>query len=390
MRTQREAATRLPVREFGPLGVIRTMFMDQAHAQRPTSGASAAQLVAQLREARHRTRRLTEELSSSELMGPRLDIVNPMLWEIGHVGWFHEYWTLRHVHGCAPLIERGDRLWDSSNVPHATRWQLDLPDRTGTFGYLADVLARQEDRLGGTIDEAAQASAMGGAIDGMLTELAVLEEDGVVQLPAGMSFEEGATLPCAGLTAWSAVVKLGDIKPGQTVLTQGTGGVSLFALEFAKMCGARVIATSSSDAKIARLKQLGADVTLNYKTTPDWGKKVRELTGRGVDLVVEVGGVGTLNESIRATRIGGTIAFIGVLAGPASSDSRLPLMVMQQQRLQGVTVGSIEDLQALCDGISMHGVKPVIDKVFAFDEVKDAFAHMASGAHFGKIAIAIG
>jgi len=127
--------------------------MDHGHAQRPTSGASAAELVAQLREARHRTRRLTEDLSSAELMGPRLDIVNPVLWEIGHIGWFHEYWTLRHAHGRAPLIERSDRLWDSSAVAHATRWQLDLPDRAGTFSYLADVLARQEDLLGGTIDE---------------------------------------------------------------------------------------------------------------------------------------------------------------------------------------------------------------------------------------------
>ena len=131
--------------------------MDQAHAQRPTSGASAAELVAQLREVRHRTRRLTEDLSSSELMGPRLDIVNPVLWEIGHVSWFHEYWTLRHAHGCAPLIERGDRLWDSSAVAHATRWQLDLPNRAGTFGYLADVLARQEELLaGGAVDEGAR------------------------------------------------------------------------------------------------------------------------------------------------------------------------------------------------------------------------------------------
>ncbi len=156
MRAQREAATRLPVREVGPSGVIRTILMDQAHAQRPTSGASAAELVAQLREVRHRTRRLTEDLSSTELMGPHLDIVNPVLWEIGHVGWFHEYWTLRHAHGRAPLIERGDRLWDSSAVAHATRWQLDLPDRAGTFGYMADVLARQEDALGGgTVDDGA-------------------------------------------------------------------------------------------------------------------------------------------------------------------------------------------------------------------------------------------
>ncbi|VIO78154.1 Alcohol dehydrogenase [Bradyrhizobium ivorense] len=247
-----------------------------------------------------------------------------------------------------------------------------------------------ENWFGGEPSEATMRAALGGSVDGVLTEYRVFPAHALVRTPAHLSDVEAAALPCAGLTAWSAVVKLGNVKPGQTVLTQGTGGVSLFALQFAKMCGARVIATSSSDAKIARLKQLGADVTLNYKTTPDWGKKARELTGRGVDLVVEVGGVGTLNESIRATRIGGTIAFIGVLAGPATADTRLPLMVMQQQRLQGVTVGSIEDLQALCDGIAMHGVKPVIDKVFAFDQVKDAFAHMASGAHFGKVAIAIG
>jgi NADPH:quinone reductase-like Zn-dependent oxidoreductase len=155
------------------------------------------------------------------------------------------------------------------------------------------------------------------------------------------------------------------------------------------MCGARVIATSSSDAKIERLKSLGADVTINYKTTPDWGKKARELTGHGVDLIVEVGGVGTLNESIRATRIGGTIAFIGVLAGPPPANLRLPLIVMQQQRLQGVTVGSVEDLQAMCDAIALHGMKPVIDRTFPFDQAKDAFLHLASGAHFGKVAIAI-
>lgn len=141
--------------------------MDHGHANRPTSGASAADLVAQLRETRLRTRRLTEDLSSPELLGPRLDIVNPVLWEIGHVAWFHEYWTLRHAHGRAPLIERGDRLWDSSNVPHATRWQLDLPDRDGTFGYMADVLARQEERLAGGLD--------GGAA--YFYELAIRHED---------------------------------------------------------------------------------------------------------------------------------------------------------------------------------------------------------------------
>src|SRR5208283_4079505 len=150
------------------------------------------------------------------------------------------------------------------------------------------------------------------------------------------------------------------VKPGQSVLTQGTGGVSIFALQFAKLCGARVIATSSSAAKIEKLKALGADVAINYKTTPDWGKQARAAAGRGVDLVVEVGGVGTLDESIRATRIGGTIAFIGVLAGQPPGESRLPLMVMQQQRLQGVTVGSIEDLQAMADAVAQNRLRPVI------------------------------
>jgi NADPH:quinone reductase-like Zn-dependent oxidoreductase len=156
------------------------------------------------------------------------------------------------------------------------------------------------------------------------------------------------------------------------------------------MSGARVIATSSSDTKIERLKALGADVTLNYKTTPEWGKLARQATGHGVDLVVEVGGVGTLNESIRATKIDGTIAFIGVLAGRPDSESRLPLMVMQQQRLQGVTVGSVEDLQAMADAIAANRIKPVVDKTFAFADAKAAFTHMASGAHFGKVAIEIG
>jgi len=246
-----------------------------------------------------------------------------------------------------------------------------------------------ENWLAGEPSEAKIHAALGGSVDGVLAEYRIFPEHALVRTPPHLGDEEAAALPCAGLTAWSAVVKLGGVTPGQTVLTQGTGGVSLFALQFAKMCGARVIATSSSDAKIERLKSLGADATINYKTTPDWGKKARELTGEGVDLVVEVGGVGTLNESIRATKIGGTIAFIGVLAGPPPANSRLPLMVMQQQRLQGVTVGSVEDLQAMCEAIAQNELKPVVDRTFPFDQAKEAFAHMASGAHFGKVAIQI-
>ena len=244
--------------------------------------------------------------------------------------------------------------------------------------------------ISGEPSAAKMQGALGGAVDGVLAEYRVFPSQALVRTPGHLSDVEAAALPCAGLTAWSAVVKLGGVKAGQTVLTQGTGGVSIFALQFAKMCGARVIGTSSSDAKLERLEALGADVTINYRTAPDWGKKARELTGRGVDLVVEVGGVGTLNESIRAIRIGGTIAFIGVLGGPSPAELRLPLMVMQQQRLQGVTVGSVEDLQAMCDAIAVNKMKPVIDKTFPFDQAAEAFRYMANGAHFGKVAIAVG
>lgn len=247
-----------------------------------------------------------------------------------------------------------------------------------------------ESWFGGEPSEAKLRSNLGGTLNGVLCEYRVWPAAALVHTPDCLSDVQAASLPCAGLTAWSAVVKLGNVRPGQTVLTQGTGGVSIFALQFAKMSGARVIATSSSDVKIERLKQLGADLTINYKTTPEWGKLARQLTGHGVDLVVEVGGVGTLNESIRATKIGGTIAFIGVLSGRGEAETRLPLIVMQQQRLQGVTVGSVEDLQAMVNAIATNGLQPIIGKIFAFAEAKSAFAYMNSGAHFGKVAIVMG
>ena len=247
-----------------------------------------------------------------------------------------------------------------------------------------------ENWIGGRPTRDKLAGALGGSADGVLCEYRVFRQEALILSPPHLSFEEAATLPCAGLTAWGAVVGAGATKPGDVVLTQGTGGVSLFALQFAAMCGARIIATSSSDAKIEKLKNLGADETVNYVSVPEWGKLAREMTaGNGVDLVVEVGGVGTLNESIRATRIGGTIALIGVLAGPSPGASRLPLIVMQQQRIQGVMVGPVEDLQAMANAMAAVKLRPVIDRVFAFEDCKEAFAYMAEGKHFGKIAIAI-
>ena len=183
--------------------------MDHGHAHRPTSGASAAELVAQLREARHRTRRLTEDLSSAELMGPLIDIVNPVLWEVGHIAWFHEYWTLREAAGCAPLIERGDRLWDSSAVPHDTRWQLDLPDRAGTLAYMADVLARQEERLSRGIDDSTR----------YYYDLAVRHEDMHVEALTYTRQTLSYARPC-GLDASTA--PRGDALPGDVSVPGGT------------------------------------------------------------------------------------------------------------------------------------------------------------------------
>ena len=231
-------------------------------------------------------------------------------------------------------------------------------------------------------------AALGGPYDGVMQELMLVDEQAVVKVPAHLSDLEAATLPCAGLTAWSAVVTQGNIQPGNTVLVQGTGGVSIFALLFAKMHGAEVIATSSSDDKLARVKALGADHVINYRETPQWGKAAREITGgRGVDLVVEVGGAGTLPESVRATRVGGTIAAIGVLAG-ASSDFNVALIVMQNMRLQGITVGSRDMFDDMVHAMALHGTRPPVDeKVYGFDDLRPALEAMPKGQHFSKICL---
>jgi NADPH:quinone reductase-like Zn-dependent oxidoreductase len=241
----------------------------------------------------------------------------------------------------------------------------------------------------GGISAEAMASALGGALDGVLCEQAVLREDGLVKLPDHLSFEQGATLPCAALTAWHALVTKGALKAGDTVLLLGTGGVALFALQFAKLLGARAIITSSSDQKLERARALGADVTINYRRAPAWAEAVRDATGGlGVDHVVELGGPGTLEQSIRATRVGGRISLIGILTGVAGAVN--PTAIMRSSIcLQGIYVGSREMCDALNRAIALHGLEPVIDRVFDFDEARAAFQHMKAAGHFGKIVVRI-
>ena len=230
-------------------------------------------------------------------------------------------------------------------------------------------------------------SALGGGIDGMLAEYAVLEEDGVVKLPKHLSFEEGATLPCAAVTVWYALVEHGKVIAGQTVLLQGTGGLSIFGLQFAHAMGVQTVVTSSSDEKLARAKSLGATYTINYKTVADWDKAAKEFTGgRGVDQVIEVGGAGTLTRSFGSIRVGGKISLIGGLSGPAT-ELNPGLILARRANVQGISVGSTQTFETMNRAIATNAIKPVVDKVFGFNEVHAAYRHMASGLHFGKIVI---
>ncbi|MGA2711730.1 MAG: NAD(P)-dependent alcohol dehydrogenase [Bryobacteraceae bacterium] len=245
-----------------------------------------------------------------------------------------------------------------------------------------------QDWIEGPPDDRKANSALGGSIDGMMARQVCLNAEGLVHFPEHLSFEEAAALPCAGVTAWHALFRSGGIKPGESVLLQGTGGVSIFALQFAKMAGARVIATSSSDAKLQRLRLMAADAVINYKTTPEWDKPVRNLTdGAGVDHVVEVGGAGTLPLSSKAVRRGGHIALIGVLAGRGEFDPRL--MMIKGVRLQGIYVGSREMFEEMNNAISLAGIRPVVDRVFEFGQLHEALQYMESGAHFGKICLRV-
>lgn len=275
--------------------------------------------------------------------------------------------------------------------------QVPLSDGVGEVVAVGDGVTRVKvgDRVANTfferwvagrMTEEASRSALGGGRDGILAEYVALHEDGVIQVPEHLTDEEAASLPCAALTAWNALIPQGGLRAGDTVLSLGTGGVSIFALQFAAMSGARVIITSSSDEKLERAKRLGAHEGVNYKTNPDWEKEVLRLTdGRGVDFVIEVGGAGTLMKSVKAVRGAGTISLIGVLAG--GGDVNLMPILMRGIKVQGIFVGSREMFEDMNAAIALHKMKPVVDRVFPFAEAREAYEYMERGAHFGKIAI---
>jgi NADPH:quinone reductase-like Zn-dependent oxidoreductase len=241
--------------------------------------------------------------------------------------------------------------------------------------------------LSGPITEDKARSSLGAQIPGVLAEYVVLHEDGMVHVPNHLTDEEAATLPCAAITAWHALITEGHVGPGDTVLILGTGGVSLFGLQFARLAGARILATSSSNAKLERAAHLGASAGINYKENPEWDKAVRALTGGvGVDHVVEVGGAGTLPHSLRAVRMGGCISLIGVLADASGHVCPVPFL-LKNVRVQGIYVGSREMFEAMNRAIALHQLRPVVDRVFAFPEIQEALRYLESGAHFGKITL---
>jgi NADPH:quinone reductase-like Zn-dependent oxidoreductase len=270
--------------------------------------------------------------------------------------------------GCGEIIETG------SEVSH-----FEIGNRVITTFF--------QGWLNGDITADVMLSSLGGGVDGVLAEEIVLDELGVVALPEHMSFEEGATLSCAALTAWQSMVEKGGIKAGDIVLTLGTGGVSIFALQLAVMHGARIIITSSSDEKLERARELGAWQTINYNADPDWEKTVLNLTdGIGVDQVLEVGGAGTLEKSLTATRFGGMVGLIGVLSGFGGAIN--PDAVLRKSiNLQGIYVGSRAMFEDMNRALSAHQVKPVIDQCFDFDQAPDAYRCLEQQGHFGKVVI---
>lgn len=249
-----------------------------------------------------------------------------------------------------------------------------------------------QDWPAGRATDKAMESDSGRATDGFLQEYRVCPVGGLVHTPEHLSDAEAASLSCAGLTAWSAIVRHGHVQPGDVVLTQGTGGVSLFALQFAKLAGASVIITSSSDDKLEKATELGADHVINYVDSPEWGVIARDIAyelsgGEGVDNVIELGGTKTMKQSLIAGRPGGTLSLIGVLSGATTGNVLLPFIISRDVRMQGVTVGPREDMDRMCQAIAQSKIKPVMDQVFDFEDSQNAYRHLDSGTHFGKVCI---
>ncbi len=243
------------------------------------------------------------------------------------------------------------------------------------------------DWIAGEPDLARLTRSLGGPLDGTMAEFMVVPEHGLVRVPSELTDAEAASLPCAALTAWSALHECSTTRPGDRVLVQGSGGVALFALQFAKAAGAHVTVISSSDEKIERLRAMGADATINYRAVPEWAKATREITGgRGFDHIVELGGEKTLPQSLRCIRPGGVLSMIGILSGAAIA-TPLGLIITRQVRLQGVTVGHRDGFEAMLAAIAQHGIQPVLDRRFGFTELKDALTYLKSGAQFGKIVV---
>jgi NADPH:quinone reductase-like Zn-dependent oxidoreductase len=289
------------------------------------------------------------------------------------------------------IVQRGEYTGQKSPV-------IPMSDGAGDIVAIGDGVSRVKvgDRVAATffqnwisdrIDREVMSSDLGGAIDGMLAEYVVLDQQGVVKLPDRLSYVEGATLPCAGVTAWHALMVKGNLQAGETVLVLGTGGVSVFATQFAKLRGAKVIATSSSDEKLERMRQLGADETINYQTIPDWEKQVYNLTDRvGADCVVEVGGAGTLAKSLQAVRYGGQIHLIGVLSGFTGEINPLPVL-FKSITVNGIYVGNRDMFEEMNLTIASSQLKPAIDRVFPFAEAARAYDYLKSGSHLGKVAV---
>ncbi|MBN8738299.1 MAG: NAD(P)-dependent alcohol dehydrogenase [Lysobacterales bacterium 69-70] len=280
----------------------------------------------------------------------------------------------------APVVPASDGAGDVVEVGDKVT-RVKVGDRVATTFFANWVEGRQTPEK--------SRNSFGGLIDGALAEEIVVSQDSLFKVPGHLDYHEAATLTCAGTTAWNSLFVEGRARPGDSVLLLGTGGVSIWGLQLAKAAGLRTLITSSSDAKLERARALGADVTINYATTPDWHEEVLRATGgEGVEVVIEVGGAGTLKKSLQATRMGGTVAIVGGVSGWGSELDPFQ-MIRGAKHLSGIYVGSLTMLEDLARFVALHRIKPVVDRVFPFAQARAAYEYLDSGSHFGKVVIAL-